>query len=313
MTAESNRPDLPTDLLKKADQLRLAGTYDQAKIVLQELIKTNPFFAPAKLGLGRVYFESGDLANARSILEEFSEFVPDHSLANKILAKIYIYFQQDKKARDKIQSVLDVSPEDSMAKKMLQEIEEASSFQEENLDNEDTKKNTVPTSTATIAEIYRNQGHLAEALEIYQELLMQSSNNPIYQQRIAEIQNELHPPQTKTVSQTADTVEIDPLTYSKSESSVPEFRRVEMTDEKTISSVEPDLSVASNVSALDFSTRETVELEPMDQVPASIAPEVHQRPNPEISKSNPGRVTRQEKLERMLYLVQQHRKGMTNV
>ena len=156
MTGENNKLDLPTDLLKKADQLRLAGTYDQAKIILQELIKTNPFFAPAKLGLGRVYFESGDLANAKSILEEFSEFVPDHSLANKILAKIYIYFQQDKKAREKIQLVLDVSPEDSMAKKMLQEIEEASSFQEVNLDNEDTKKNTVPTSTATIAEIYRS-------------------------------------------------------------------------------------------------------------------------------------------------------------
>jgi len=265
--------------LKKADQLRLSGSYDQARAILLELIKSNPFFAPAKLGLGRVYFESGDLANAKSILEEFSEFVPDHPLANKILAKIYLYFSQNKKARDKINSVLAQNPEDSMARKMLQEIDEADSFQEHALDNEDTKKNTAPANTATIAEIYRSQGHLKEALEIYQDLLRQNASNPLYIQKIKDIQTELAP-QAPEVSATAETAEIDPIIYSKQESSIPEFKRVEITSEKQVTPQPESLEFA------DVAVEETI---------------------------NPNRKTRQEKLERMLYLVQQHRKGRTHV
>lgn len=243
--------DQSQELLKKADQLRLGGSYDQAKIILETLIKQNPFLAPAKLGLGRVYFESGDLANARAVLEEFSEFVPDHSLANKILAKIYIHFNQFPKAKNKIDMVLSVSPEDSMAKRMLAEIEEADSFQEQDLTNEDTKKNSAPVNTATIAEIYRSQGHLKEALEIYKDLLRESPDHPSYQKNVQDLEAQLAPAK--------------PAIIEHKESSVPEFRRVEVTDERAI---------------------------------------------PPMEKSGK---TRQEKLERMLYLVQQHRKGASNV
>ncbi len=291
--ALDQKSDPTQDLLKKADQLRLAGSYDQARSLLQELIKTNPFFAPAKLGLGRVYFESGDLANAKAVLEEFSEFIPDHSLANKILAKIYIYFSQFAKAKEKINSVLSTSPEDSMAKKMLQEIDEANSFQEEDLNNEDTKKNTIPASTATIAEIYRSQGHLAEALDIYKQLLQQNVDHPIYLQKIHDIESELRP-----VSSTAETVELHPEASLTPEPSFPEFKRVEMTDERVITPM-PEMAM-----------KETVELEPNYVQPVSIAAvEVEEFVEP-LVENNPHRKTRQEKLERMLYLVQQHRKGV---
>jgi tetratricopeptide (TPR) repeat protein len=294
--AVDQKSDPNQDLLKKADQLRLAGSYDQARILLQELIKSNPFFAPAKLGLGRVYFESGDLVNAKSVLEEFSEFVPDHALANKILAKIYIYFSQFNKAQEKINSVLSANPEDSMAKKMLQEIQDANSFQEEDLNNEDTKKNTIPTSTATIAEIYRSQGHLAEALEIYKQLLQQSANNPLYIQNIHDIEAQLNP-----VSATAETVELHPdpePQHLTPEPSFPEFKRVEVTDERVITPM------------AEFGAAETVELEPNYMQPKAVVPvEVEEFVEP-LVENNPNRKTRQEKLERMLYLVQQHRKGV---
>lgn len=296
--AVDQKSDPTQDLLKKADQLRLAGSYDQARILLQELIKSNPFFAPAKLGLGRVYFESGDLANAKSVLEEFSEFVPEHNLANKILAKIYIYFSQFAKAKEKIDSVLSASPDDSMAKKMLQEIEDATSFQEEDLNNEDTKKNTIPASTATIAEIYRSQGHLAEALDIYKQLLLQNVDHPIYLQKIHDIEAQLNP-----VSPTAETVELtpdplsEPVQHLTPEPSFPEFKRVEMTDERVITPM-PEMAAA-----------ETIELEPNYAQPKVVAPvEVEEFVEP-LVENTPHRKTRQEKLERMLYLVQQHRKG----
>jgi tetratricopeptide (TPR) repeat protein len=290
-----HKSDSAQDQLKKADQLRLAGSYDQARAILQELIKLNPFFAPAKLALGRVYFESGDLANAKSVLEEFSEFIPDHSLANKILAKIYIYFSQNAKAHEKINLVLSINPEDTMAKKMLREIEEAISFQDQALNNDDTKKNPIPANTATIAEIYRSQGHLEEALEIYKQLLQQDPSHSIYKQKIQDIEVQLNP-----VSQTIETKEIDPG-YFKPESTIPEFRRVEVTDEKAIQPIpevvlhepfQPERNHSHSITAPEVEIEDFVDT---------------------LVKKNPLRKTRQEKLERMLLLVQAHRRGRASV
>ena len=250
--AVEGKSDSTQDSLKKADQYRLSGSYDEARAILQQLIKQNPFFAQAKLSLGRVYFESGDLANARAVLEEFAEFVPDHSLANKILAKIYMHFSQHSKARAKIDMVLSVSPEDSMAKKMLQEIDDEGSFQERTLDDEDTKKNKAPASTATIAEIYRSQGHLQEALQIYKDLLKQEPGQFTYQQRIEEIEHQLSP------------------TFSEKETA--EFEPIEF---------EPEVKF---------------ERIPIDDIP-------QEEVKPKMGKS------RKEKLEELLLVVQQHRRG----
>ena len=285
-----DQKDQPQEIVKKADQLRLSGSYAEARSLLEALIQQNPFFAPAKLSLGRGGFYSGDVATAKTILEEFSEFVPDHALANKILGKIYMYFSQFEKARVKINSVLAGNPEDSMAKKMLAEIDESDSFQEENLSDEDTKKNTAPANTATIAEIYRGQGHLNEALSIYKELLAQHPDHPLYKQKVQDIEGELHPSKEPAIELAPEPIQ--------QESSVPEFQRVEITKEKEI-------------QINDMSLNETTELEPDYQKAIPMEP-----PSIEIqpqgfapSAPSSGRKTRQEKLERMLYLVQQYRRG----
>lgn len=188
-----NKPNSDQDLLKKADQLRLAGAFQKSQEILEQLIEKNPFFSPAKLSLGRVFFESGDLEKARVTLEEFCEFIPDHPLANKILAKIYLHFSQHSRATDKIQMVIKSNPEDTFARRMFDQIQEEAS-DERNADDEETKKNTPPARTATIAEIYRNQGHLQEALDIYTALAEQNAEDQNYQKKIQEIQNEISPP-----------------------------------------------------------------------------------------------------------------------
>jgi tetratricopeptide (TPR) repeat protein len=194
MAADQNPPSDPTqDTLKKADQLRLAGHFDQAETLLEGLISQNPFLAPAKLALGRVFFESGNLNQAQAILEEFCEFVPDHPLANKILAKIYINDSKTAKAKAKLNLVLQSNPEDTFAERMMQDLEKAPEEFVKHLDDEDTKKNPAPINTATIAEIYRSQGHLPEALQIYKELLSKEGNNPVYQQKTQELERQIAP------------------------------------------------------------------------------------------------------------------------
>lgn len=300
----TEKSDSTQELLKKADQLRLSGSYEESKVIYQQIVKQNPFLALGKLGLGRVYFESGDLANARAVLEEFSEFVPDHALANKILAKIYLHFSQLTKAKAKIQLVLSVSPEDSMAKKMLAEIEDEGAMQERTLDDEDTKKNKAPANTATIAEIYRSQGHLKEALGIYKELLKNESANLTYQARIEEIEAQLNPKPAAAPAPIVDpekeTVELTPFEEAPAvhyEVSKPvHFVRYQdpgADDAEIGSDVAPPLEPEA-----DLHTSPTLEL---DSVVEPVTPVA-------ATTAVAGK-TRKEKLEELLAVVQQHRRG----
>lgn len=295
----TEKSDSTQELLKKADQLRLSGSYEESKAIYQQIVKQNPFLALGKLGLGRVYFESGDLANARAVLEEFSEFVPDHALANKILAKIYLHFSQLGKAKAKIQMVLSVSPEDSMAKKMLAEIEDEGSTQIRTLDDEDTKKNKAPANTATIAEIYRSQGHLKEALEIYKDLLKNESANLTYQARIEEIEQQLNPKASPVVDSEKETVELTPFEDSPAvhyEVSKPvhfvRYQDPEADDAELGSDIAPPLE-----PEVDLHTSPALELDSVVEPMAAA------------TVASTGGKTRKEKLEELLAVVQQHRRG----
>ncbi len=48
--------------------------------------------------------------------------------------------------------------------------------------------------TKTLAELYLQQGHLREALEIYQRLAEEKPFDPEIQKKVEELKNQLHPP-----------------------------------------------------------------------------------------------------------------------
>ncbi|MCB0271603.1 MAG: tetratricopeptide repeat protein [Bdellovibrionales bacterium] len=180
------------EILKQADQLRLSGEYEKAISLLSELCEKNPFLAPAKLSLGRAYFEYGKLDQAVSVLEEFVDFVPDHGLANKILARIYVHQKRIEEARVKIQIVLAETPQDPVALKLQKEIE-MTGFEE--VEDDETVKTSTPALTTTMAELYYHQGHVKEARKIYEQLLLHDPQNKDLQEKLRLIQDEVNPSQ----------------------------------------------------------------------------------------------------------------------
>lgn len=297
------------DRLKKADQLRLAGSYDQALVLLEEIIRDNPFFAPAKLSLGRVFFESGNLESARVALEEFAEFVPDHPLANKILSKIYFHFSKHTKALEKIQQVLDHAPTDTVAKKLFDQIQEQSD--ERRQDDEDTKKNTITNRTATIAEIYRSQGHLKEALDIYKELQSKNSQ-PDYKLKIEQIQSQMDDrfsPSGANIEDeaaTMETAEYHPDSFS------PTVETESFEEEKK---PEPKMQVRPPEQPVAAFQEEPTLDEPVEFTPGQEESELEHIPTFEPERATPPvdmKPTRKQKLERLLHIVQLYR-GNENV
>lgn len=300
----------PQELLKKADQLRLSGQYDQALTLLEEIIRDHPFYAPAKLSLGRVFFENGNLESARIALEEFSEFVPDHPLANKILGKIYFHFSKHTKALEKIQAVLNDSPNDTVAKKLFDQIQEQSG--ERKSDDEETKKNKVTNRTATIAEIYRSQGHLKEALEIYKEL-QEKNAQPDYEIKIKQIESQLDdPPVARKIqdeASTMETMEYHPEPFSPSVETE-SFGEDQPQKQKSFEPEEPyaEIAVAQEEPTVDEPAELIADHQesfiPQDSG-ANFAAETNEILPPTIQLDT--KPTKKQKLERLLQLVQQYR------
>jgi tetratricopeptide (TPR) repeat protein len=183
--------------IQKADQLRLSGQYEKAIAILRDVIAQSPFLAPAKLLLGRSYFESGRHGQALDTLEEFVDFVPEHPLANKILARLYFSQKKLDQAKQCIAVVLEQAPNDRVCLKLSKEIEDL------DLDGgelEDTVKTDRPTMTATMAELYYHQGHFEEARKIYQALLEQQPDHPGYQEKLRMVEHSMREDSVRVVS-----------------------------------------------------------------------------------------------------------------
>jgi tetratricopeptide (TPR) repeat protein len=64
------------------------GRADEAIAALEEALRQDPGFAPAKLNLARAWLQKRDLVRARRLLEEVLERLPDHAAAENLLGNI---------------------------------------------------------------------------------------------------------------------------------------------------------------------------------------------------------------------------------
>lgn len=181
-----------------SDIYRKLGQYDEAIAVAQEGLKHHPNYMGGKTVLARAYFENGDLDPAQEILEYIIEFAPDNLLANRILSEIYVQKGKPDQARPILKRLLAMEPGDDRAKRQLNAIEKGQTARVEppakegaTLAGPPATKTSPPTETATLANLYRSQGHLEKALGIYKKLKDQEPGNPSHAQAIAEIEAEL--------------------------------------------------------------------------------------------------------------------------
>jgi FimV-like protein len=147
-----------------ADAYRQLGRYEEAVQVARKGLAIFPHYVAAKLALARACFENGDADPAAQLLEDVLHTAPDNLLANRILAEVYSEKGERDKAIPLLKKLLALEPGDEWSANRLQALEGPVSAPE-------PRSPPKPgIRTATLAEMYRSQGHEKEALEIYEEL-----------------------------------------------------------------------------------------------------------------------------------------------
>src|SRR5437762_1192863 len=80
--------------LQLADEYRKESLYDDALKVCREGLRRHPNYWSARVAIGRIYHEMGDIEKSREELEKVIKAVPDNLLANKLLGDIYMEQKQ---------------------------------------------------------------------------------------------------------------------------------------------------------------------------------------------------------------------------
>jgi cytochrome c-type biogenesis protein CcmH/NrfG len=165
------------------------------------------------MALARALYENGDADEACALLDGVLITSPDNLLANRIMAEICIQRGEADRARVAIRRILAVDPADKHCTELLKSIEALvpaspkpvppkpaappepaapAPFAPVPVKISPPAEAEVPVPpvnvrTATLAELYLRQGHAAEALEVYRELLVRDPDNGAYAQRAREL------------------------------------------------------------------------------------------------------------------------------
>jgi tetratricopeptide (TPR) repeat protein len=199
-----------------ADLYRQLGRYDEAIHVAREGLRLNPHYVSGKMALARALYENGDVDPARELLDAILLTAPDNLLANRILAAICLAQEDRTGAEGALRKLLEVDPTDARSKKLLDSISAAPPSpppapeppaaaaepgpppepepvvpEPPAVPEPEPEAAREPVPTATLAELYLAQGHLEEALRVYRELAVSHPANPLFREKILEVEGRM--------------------------------------------------------------------------------------------------------------------------
>ncbi|MFH1263801.1 MAG: tetratricopeptide repeat protein [Pseudomonadota bacterium] len=174
-----------------SDIYRKLGRYDEAIAVARDGLARHPNYLGAKVALARAYFENGDYDLARGFFEEVLNFAPDNLIANRLLAQIHIQEGSADRAAGLLKQLIALAPSDPW---VAQQLAKLSAPQPKVAPVSKPTEAAPPAETATLANLYRSQGHLEEALAIYRRLSAAEPRNEKLAQAAREIAAQLSPP-----------------------------------------------------------------------------------------------------------------------
>ncbi|MBI5892499.1 MAG: tetratricopeptide repeat protein [Deltaproteobacteria bacterium] len=162
-----------------AESLRRGGFLDEALTICVEGLQKHPNHMSGKVALGRIYYDKGMLQEAKKEFEEVVKISPDNILAARILKEIN-----------------DKTGEEKNSQELRADVLKASEGQEAGQDAGVESQNLQPAAhepppfkdeviyTVTMAELLEKQGHIDEALKIYEEILKGDAKNEVVKQSI---------------------------------------------------------------------------------------------------------------------------------
>lgn len=164
-----------TTFVPLSDAYRNLGMLEEALSVARHGIEALPFFGPGYVVLGRAQMQCGDLDGAAQSFYKALEVDTESIAALKNLAKLYVLRGDREQACGLLARAVELSPEDPVLANLHRSLkplaaEVVSSAMDED-DGEPDSTGEPLFATATVADLYVQQGYLDKAQAIYRELL----------------------------------------------------------------------------------------------------------------------------------------------
>lgn len=170
------------------------GLYDEACQALNIVAAALPEDVEIQKLLGRLLASSGSLDAAQKAYRTALEFNPHDDECRDELQALLQSSTVPLTAADQFVSVSTPEADLGEAGRGIADEDEIIELQESDIvDEEDTLVGALPEhhdplSTATLAELYVQQGFIAKALEIYRSILAEDPANSLIQSRISELE-----------------------------------------------------------------------------------------------------------------------------
>ncbi len=106
-----------------AEEYRKIGMLDEAIQVLADGLKANPNYMTARVSLGKMLLEKGNISESREEFEQVVQAIPDNLFSHKKLAEIYQSEGNAENLLKEYKIILSLSPKDEEVKNALDELE----------------------------------------------------------------------------------------------------------------------------------------------------------------------------------------------
>lgn len=165
---------------------------DDALKVLVNGLRHNKHNVTARFLLGKIYFERWMIDNAKREFEKVIKLAPDNIAVSKILIQIYVSEENFNDALHITKKLSFYHPENEEIKALINQlsagisVKEARTAAKENnapqlqqtaYFNETSYDEEAGLATETLADLYFEQGHHAQAIKILSKLLEQNPGN----------------------------------------------------------------------------------------------------------------------------------------
>lgn len=140
--------------------------------------------------LAETYFEAGLISQAEAELEKVTTQIADLISSYKLQAEIFAKQGRENEALEVLRVYLAHQANDQEALNLLESLLEPTEGAPIGEPPPTSEKREVPKiSTATLAEIHFNQGHIQEAIDIYEEVVAKNPENEPSRKRLKELKN----------------------------------------------------------------------------------------------------------------------------
>jgi tetratricopeptide (TPR) repeat protein len=160
--------------------------FDKALKVLVNGLRHNKHNTTARFLLGKLYFDRWIIDGAKKEFEKVIKLAPDNIAVSKILIQIYISEGNHERADQISRNLIFFHPDNEELKDFLNEIKSGKQVVElkEIVDDYSEFKsgvanypnineiNQTEIVSTTLADLYYEQGHYSDSLEIYNKLLL---------------------------------------------------------------------------------------------------------------------------------------------